>query len=108
MCKYWSVILLNVPQFEFVCCFLMIGLRLCVFDKNNTEIRLCPSQYIISQGSVCLQVQEAFLIFVMEASQSKKTTVRHKIGLRIGMNKANCLFSQVMATVALMVKIVFL
>ena len=47
---YRSVMSLNVPQFGFVWCFLKIGSRLCVFGRNNTEVRLCFSHCILGGG----------------------------------------------------------
>lgn len=48
--KYSAFILQNVSQFGFICCFIMIKLRVCIFGKNTTEVKLCPSQCIISAG----------------------------------------------------------
>lgn len=41
----------NVLPFEFVCCFLMVKFRWCIFYKNTMEVMFCPSQWIVSRGT---------------------------------------------------------
>ena len=61
--------------------------RVMQFGKSNTEIRLYSSQCIIPWGSVPPYVQG-----VTSCQNSKTLQARKLTGLRIGMNKANCLF----------------
>lgn len=57
----WSVILWNVSQFEFVQCFLITGVMLCIFDKNSIKMMLCPHHIKGLMMSICLITSDVYL-----------------------------------------------
>lgn len=54
--EYWSVIFLNVPWVEFVWCFLIPGMNLCILSGNSTKTMKYPSQCKEFMMLICLTI----------------------------------------------------